>query len=50
MSVPATFWTSIVRVTSVPDVAPAGTVMATLPFATLPLPGPTLMELGDDNL
>lgn len=49
MSVPAMFWTSMVRVTSVPDVAPAGTAMPTVPFAVLSLPGATVIKPGGDN-
>lgn len=49
MSVPAAFWASMVRVTSDPDAAVAGTVMFTVPFAAPPHPAATVTEPGDDK-
>lgn len=49
MSVPA-FCASMIRVTSVPDAALAGTVKVTVPLAAPPLPAPMVTELGEDEV
>lgn len=48
MSVPAAFWTSMVRVTSVPEAALSGTVKFTVLLAVPPLPA--TMAVGEDDV